>query len=775
MHLLDWTIIVAYLAWVLYDGVKRARGTGAVDGYFLASRSLPWWAVGLSVMATQMSAITLVGTTGQGYDDGIRFVQFYFGLPLAMIILSVTLVPFFHRARVFTAYEYLERRFDARTRALTSLLFLVSRGLGAGVTIAAPAVILSIVLGWSLPLTILAIGIPTTLYTMLGGVQAVTWADVKQMVVIMVGVTAAVAALIVGLPDDVSLEPALHVAGATGRLQAIDFTFDLNETYTFWSGLIGGLFLALGYFGCDQSQVQRYLTAKSVDAGRQSLLLSAFAKIPLQVLILTTGVLVFCFYLFTEPPMLFNASHEAAVEASARAGEYRALDDEFRAAHAHRRADAAAVVAARQAGDDGAAQSATAAFVESDGRVNDVRARARDLVRDVTGDAAYSDVNYVFPTFITTHLPVGLVGLLIAAIFAAAMSSIAAELNALSAASTIDFYRRHFRPGASDAHYLIASKLATGFWGIFAAIIALYAANLGSLIEVVNRFGSFFYGSLLGVFVLAVGMPRATAGGAFWGLIGGMASVAVVATFTDVSFMWHNLVGVAAVCLIGWAEHAWPARPTACAVDFAQVVGRAGWAASAEPQASDAWCRPAPSNPGRARVTDNCIDEPDPPDQPRRAPALPGRGVGARRVQGVVGSGYHGRPGAADDLRVRERLPQPERRLRRHRCGGAGRTGGASACRSFRRGGRGGAAVDSRQLQPSGPALSSDPVARDGGRPAPPGRLGSRQRDATASRTRRRRRTRPVLGPGRLLHRRRGAARRHAPAARSADGPRALG
>jgi Na+/proline symporter len=314
------------------------------------------------------------------------------------------------------------------------------------------------------------------------------------------------------------------------------------------------LFLALGYFGCDQSQVQRYLTAKSVDAGRQSLLMSAFAKIPLQVLILTTGVLVFCFYLFTEPPMLFNTSHEAAVEASARAGEYRALDDEFRAAHADRRADAAAVVAARQAGDDGAAQSATAAFVESDGRVNDVRARARDLVRDVTGDAAYSDVNYVFPTFITTHLPVGLVGLLIAAIFAAAMSSIAAELNALSAASTIDFYRRHFRPGASDAHYLLASKLATGFWGIFAAITALYAANLGSLIEVVNRFGSFFYGSLLGVFVLAVGMRRSTAGGAFWGLIGGMASVAVVATLTDVSFMWHNVVGVVAVCLIGGAS-----------------------------------------------------------------------------------------------------------------------------------------------------------------------------------------------------------------------------
>ena len=552
MHLIDWTIIVTYLAWVLYDGLKRAKGTGAIEGYFLASRSLPWWAVGLSVMATQMSAITLVGTTGQGYDDGIRFVQFYFGLPLAMIILSVTLVPFFHRARVFTAYEYLERRFDARTRALASFLFLVSRGLSAGVIIAAPAVILSIVLGWSLPLTIVAIGVPTTVYTMFGGVQAVTWADVKQMVVIMVGVSAAVVALIAGLPDDISLEPALHVAGATGRLQAIDFTFDLNETYTFWSGLLGGLFLMLGYFGCDQSQVQRYLTAKSVDAGRHSLMMSAFAKIPLQMLILMMGVLVFCFYLFTQPPMLFNDSHRPAVDASGRAGEYRALDDEFRAAHAARRDDAVAVVAARQTGDEAGMQSATAAFAASDERVVEVRARARDLVRDVTGDAAYSDVNYVFPTFITTHLPIGLVGLLIAAIFAAAMSSIAAELNALSAASTIDFYRRHIRREASDAHYLRFSKLATGFWGVFASIVALYAANLGSLIEVVNRFGSFFYGSLLGVFVLAVGMRRATSAGAFWGLIGGMASVAAVATFfPDVSFMWHNLVGVVAVCAIG--------------------------------------------------------------------------------------------------------------------------------------------------------------------------------------------------------------------------------
>jgi Na+/proline symporter len=386
---------------------------------------------------------------------------------------------------------------------------------------------------------------------MFGGVQAVTWVDVKQMVVIMVGISAAVVALILGLPDGVSLEPALHVVGATGRLQAIDFTFDLNETYTFWSGLIGGLFLMLGYFGCDQSQVQRYLTARSVGGGRRALMMSAFAKIPLQMLILLTGVLVFVFYLFNEPPMLFNPVHDEQVQASGRSTEYAALHDEFRRTFNARRRAAAAAVAAREAGDTVQIATATEAFSEVDRQLVGVRSRAKDLVREVTGDVTYSDVNYVFPTFVTTKLPVGLVGLLVAAIFAAAMSSIAAELNSLSTATIIDFYRRHFRAKASDHHYLVVSKAATGFWGLFASATALYAANLGSLIEVVNRFGSFFYGSLLGVFILAVGVRRATASGAFWGLLGGVATVTAVATTTSISYLWLNLVGAVAVFLVG--------------------------------------------------------------------------------------------------------------------------------------------------------------------------------------------------------------------------------
>ena len=557
MHALDWLVVAAYLVWIVWDGIRRSHATHELQGYFLANRSLPWWAVGLSVMATQLSAITLVGATGQGYADGMRFVQFYFGLPLAMIVLSVTLVPFFHQARVYTAYEFLEKRFDSKTRTLASLLFLMSRGLSCGVIIAAPAVILSIVLGWNLTLTILAIGLPTGLYTIIGGVQAVTWTDVKQMVVIVAGVVAAVGGLLWGLPGDVSIGGALHAAGAAGRLNAVDFTFDWNQTYTFWSGLLGGFFLMLSYFGCDQSQVQRYLTARSVDEGRQSLLMSAFFKIPLQALVLLTGVLVFVFYLFNQPPMLFNPKHADTIRQSARAVEYRQLEDEFVRAFDARRG--ASTTLASRPGDT----LARAAFLQADGTLQDVRRRAAGLVHEVTGDDAYSgrtgdtpaaDVNYVFPTFITTRLPIGLVGLLIAAIFAAAMSSIAAELNSLATSTVIDIYRRHLKPEENDTHYLRVSRIATGFWCVFACVAATFAAGLGSLIEVVNRFGSFFYGSLLGVFVLALAFRRTNGHGAFLGLIVGMAAVAIFAAHPatkNVSFLWHNPVGMVVVVAVG--------------------------------------------------------------------------------------------------------------------------------------------------------------------------------------------------------------------------------
>jgi solute:Na+ symporter, SSS family len=539
MRGLDWAVVAAYINWIVYDGLRRSKGTDKVDGYFLANRSLPWWAVGLSVMATQMSAVTIVGTTGQAYLTGLRFIQFYFGLPLAMIILSLTVVPFFTRARVYTAYEYLERRFDVRVRSLASFLFLMGRAASLGVTLAAPSVVMSAILGWTLPVTVMAICVPMIAYTTIGGVQAVAWTDVKQMFVVVGGMSAAVVILIHGILHHVGFGQALHLAGASGRLKAVDFRFDPRETYTFWSGMIGGLFLMLAYFGCDQSQVQRYLTAKSIDEARDSLLMSAFVKIPLQLLILSTGVLVFVFYLFQTPPMLFNRVYDARVAASPQGPAYAALQEDFDAAiDARRRA---------------AERDDREAFLSDDARVRAIRGKAADLIGQATGDRRYNDVNYIFPTFITTQMPVGLVGLMIAAIFAAAMSASGGELNALATATILDFYRRHFVREASDRHYLLVSKLATLFWGLVACVVAMYSANQGSLIEVVNRYGSVFYGSLLGVFILAILTTRATAIGAFWGVIAGMVVVLIVGLTTPIAFLWHNLIGAAVVVIVGMA------------------------------------------------------------------------------------------------------------------------------------------------------------------------------------------------------------------------------
>ncbi|HEU4691036.1 MAG TPA: sodium:solute symporter [Vicinamibacterales bacterium] len=553
MTAVDWGIVGVYLIWIVWDGLRLTKRSNELEGYFLGGRSLPWWAVGLSVMATQLSAITMVGTTGQGYGDGMRFLQFYFALPLAMIVLSVTLVPFFHNAKVYTAYEYLERRFDAKTRAFTSLLFLISRSMSLGVVISAPAVVFSVVLGTDLTTTALLIGVPTIVYTMFGGVQAVTWTDVKQMVLIVAGLVAAVVVLVLGLPDEVGLGQALRIAGAAGRLQTFDFSFDLTNQYTFWSGTIAALFLFCSYFGTDQSQVQRYLTTPSVDAARESLLMSAYWKIPLQALVLLVGVLMFLFFLYTPSPMLFNSVHEREMRQGPAATEYRELESRFEAASASRSAAARVMTRAEAAGDVRSFEVARAEFRRQDEETRTVRNEAIALVRGTTGDASYSDVNYVFPTFITKHMPIGLPGLLIAAILAAAMSTISGELNSLSTATVIDFYRRFVRTEASDAHFLWVSRVATGFWGLFASIVAVWAAELGSLIEVVNRFGSFFYGSILGVFILAVGFSRATANGAFIGLIAGMSAVAWAATSTNVAFLWHNVIGAVVVVIVGLA------------------------------------------------------------------------------------------------------------------------------------------------------------------------------------------------------------------------------
>jgi SSS family solute:Na+ symporter len=551
MSAIDWGIIGLYLIWIVWDGIRLSRNTGKLEGYFLASKSLPWWAVGLSVMATQLSAITMTSSTGQGYADGMGLVQQYYALPIAMIIISVTFVPFFRNANIYTAYEYLEGRFDAKVRSATALLFLFSRGMSTAVVISAPAVVLSVLIGADVSIICILLALPTAVYTMYGGVQAVAWTDVKQMYLIVGSLFAAAIALILGLPETISVHESLQLAGTAGKLQAFNFSTDPSVRFTFWSGTLGALFLFLSYFGTDQSQVQRYLTAKSVDEARTSLFMSAYWKIPLQALVMIIGVLMFVFYLFTPPPMLFNRVHDERVRASARAGEYAAIEQRFTTALAERRAAAEQLADAEGAGGQGAIAARKAAFLAAEQAVKGVRNEAIALVKEVSGDSSYTDVNYVFPTYIVTQLPVGLIGLLMAAIFAAAMSSIAGELAALSTSTVMDFYKRWVRDDGDEAHLLKVSKIAMVFWAVFASLVAIWAVELGSLIEVVNRFGSFFYGSILGVFLLAIGWPRANSTGAFIGLIAGMSVVAYVTLNTSIAFLWHNLIGAVVVVGVG--------------------------------------------------------------------------------------------------------------------------------------------------------------------------------------------------------------------------------
>lgn len=542
MKALDWLIVIAYLVYVTWDGIRLTKRSKSTQGFFLADRGLPWWAVGLSVMATQLSAITLVGTTGQAYADGMRFLQFYYGLPLAMIILCITLVPFFYKAGVYTAYEYLEKRFDAKTRALTSFFFLISRGLGVGVVIAAPSVILSIVLGWNEVLTIFVIGLSTTIYTMFGGVQAVTWTDVKQMFIIFFGLGVCLFVIISQFPQGVSATEGLFLAGALGKLETFDWRFDLTEKYTVWSGFFAALFLFLSYFGCDQSQVQRFLTAKSVSQGRISLLMSAVLKIPMQFFILLIGIMVFVFYQFQTPPIVFNRVELAKIQ---ERPEYSVIADQYENAHQVRKQTAIKFLETHT-------DESKNNYIQAHRDFMKARQEAIDFIKKETNNQNFNDVNYVFPIFVVDNMPTGVTGIIIAAIFAAAMSTISAELNSLSTATTMDFYRRFFAKNAEDKSYVIFGRFATFFWGIFACIIATYSTNLGSLVEVVNKFGSFFYGPILGVFVLAIASKRANGNGAFIGILSGLLAVFLASSYSKIEFLWFNVVGCLVTVAIGY-------------------------------------------------------------------------------------------------------------------------------------------------------------------------------------------------------------------------------
>jgi SSS family transporter len=532
MRTLDWVVmIVAVIAIVAY-GLWKSRGANTTDKYFRAGNTMPWYAMALSIMATQASAITFISTTGQGYVDGMRFVQFYFGLPLAMIILSVTAVPLFHRANVYTAYEYLEKRFDARTRTLVSVIFLIQRGLAVGLALSAPAIVLTVILGWPDRYTTMIMGVIVVGYTVIGGVQAVTWTDFQQMLIMMAGLAAALLMAIWLLPNDIGLSGALAVAGAAGKLNAVTTNFSWDDRYNLWSGLFGGMFLALAYFGCDQSQVQRYLTGRSIAQSRLSLLFNAVAKIPMQFLILFTGAVVFAFFTFVQPPLLFQPADMARLQASP---EYPAIQQRFDAAFHSRQSAASRLVQG---------QAAKADFQTAQRELDSARAQASRI----TGG---NDTNYVFLHFVIHYLPAGIVGLIMAAILAAAMSTISGEINSLATVTVVDIYKRLLRPAAADNHYLWASRAATAFWGVYAVVTAQFARNLGSLVEAVNLLGSLFYGGILGVFALAMYFPRVGPRGAFFGVLAGEAVIFSLHFTGLTSFLWYNVAGCVVVILTG--------------------------------------------------------------------------------------------------------------------------------------------------------------------------------------------------------------------------------
>ncbi len=553
MTLLDWIVLIGFLLFVTIYGVWKTRGTQDIDGYMRAGRTTPWYTIALSIMATQASAITFLSTPGQAYVDGMRFVQFYLGLPVAMIIICITAVPIFHRLNIYTAYEYLEKRFDLKNRTLGSLLFLSQRGLAAGFTIFAPSLILSVILGWDINLTVIITGTLVVIYTTTGGTKAVNQTHIHQMIIITLGMFAAFIMIFFLLPRDVSPLDAAYVAGKLGRLNAIDFTFDLNNRYTFWSGIIGGTFLMLSYFGTDQSQVQRYLSGSTVAQSRLGLLTNGIIKVPMQFFILFVGAMVFVFYQFNPPPLFFNPIAVNTVKQSNYAEQYNNLSNEFDRVHKEKQDKLKEMLASIHSGNDKLTSETLEQVRKKQNEANIIRNEAVELIKEADPGADSNDTNYIFITYIIHFLPAGIIGLILAAIFSASMSSTSAELNALASTTVIDFYKRMLRKNASDKHYLVVSKLATILWGAYAITFALFANRLGSLIEAVNILGSLVYGTILGIFLVAFYLKKVTGTPVFIAAVIAELAVLYCYLFTSIPFLWYNVIGcvlVAAVALI---------------------------------------------------------------------------------------------------------------------------------------------------------------------------------------------------------------------------------
>ncbi|MCU1231521.1 MAG: sodium:solute symporter [Acidobacteria bacterium] len=545
MSALDWLVLAATLAAIVIYGMWRGRRHQHLEGYLLADRQMRWPTIALSIMATQASAITFLSTPGQAYTDGMRFLQFYLGLPIAMIILCAFFVPVFHRLKVFTAYEFLERRFGIKTRTITASLFLLQRGLSTGITIYAPALIISVLLGWNIHITNIVIGTLVILYTTTGGTRAVSWTHVQQMLIILGGMATALVIAIRSIPADITVIEAVKVAGRMGRLNAIDFTFDFTTPYNFWGGMIGGLLVALSYFGADQSQVQRYLTGETLTESRLGLLFNGMVKVPMQFFILFTGAMVFVFYQFVAPPLIFNTVERAKIGASRYALDFDKLEAKHNEQFTEKRTRVHALVDAMRSGDSREVSRATDELRAAQAQEKATHAEAVDLLKRNDKKADGIDTNYIFLTFVLRFLPAGVVGLVMAAIFCASMSSTASGLNSLASSSVIDIYKRHVNPHATQHEYVRVSRWLTVGWGVFAIGFAEYVNRLGSLIEAVNRLGSLFYGTILAVFVLALFTKELGEKPVIAGAIIAEAATIYCWLFTKMAWLWWNVVGFA--------------------------------------------------------------------------------------------------------------------------------------------------------------------------------------------------------------------------------------
>lgn len=541
---LDWGVLLSSTAFIVIYGIWKTRRNKNLDAYLLGGHQTKWWTIGLSVMATQASAITFLSTPGQAFDDGMRFIQFYFGLPIAMVIICIFFIPRFFRMKVFTVYEYLEQRFDLRTRLLAAFLFLIQRGLGAGITIFAPAIIFSAILGWNLNMTIIIIGVVVTLYTTLGGTAAVSASHKLQMTVMIGGIITAVIVTLTMLPDGIGFVDSLRLAGSHGKLNIVDFNFDLDNRYTFWSGITGGTFLALAYFGTDQSQAQRYLTGQSVTESRLGLMFNAFWKIPMQFVILFAGVMVFVFYQFHASPVFFNSQVEKRMMTTSAAPAYADLQDAWDAEHANRQVLYQDILQSNEA---------TLHSNEMQASINNekqIRADAKALIVKTLPDAESNDRDYIFIRFILDFLPKGIIGLLITMILAAGMSSTASELNALASTTTVDFYKRILRRDGSPGHYVVASKAFTIMWGLIAMGFAAVGSLFENLIQFVNIVGSIFYGTVLGIFLAAFFLKKVTSASVFIAALIAQAVVLLCFWKTEIGFLWYNVIGCMGVIFI---------------------------------------------------------------------------------------------------------------------------------------------------------------------------------------------------------------------------------